>query len=316
MSEIINYRIFVLFFDICYNQTDHYPNEVKPVNPYRKRFDPLTPFPFECVYRDTKTAQNELPDHFHDWYEMVYIYSGKGTFFIDQTFYDAVPGDVILIPGNTIHRSFPDPDDPKTSTALFFNAALVHSPPLGDSFSYLRCFEQAKRQKAYKLPADAAGDKQQIVALIDRIHEEETDKLPGYRQAILLHLQQILLLLGRTLNPSEEGQAVSSAAPSWMTAILTYIDEHPGSPLGLSLLAKRASVTPAHFSRVFKKLTGINVTEYVTTKRIIRAKELLVRNDANIADIAERCGFESLPHFHRMFKKLTGMTPSHYKKSE
>jgi AraC-like DNA-binding protein len=286
------------------------------MNPYRKRFDANTPFPFECVYRDTKSAQNELPDHFHDWYELVYIYSGRGTFFIDQTFYDAAPGDIFLIPGNTIHRSFPDPEDPKTSTALFFNASLVHSSPLGDAFSYLRCFEQAKRRKAYKLPAALTADKQQIIDFIDRIHDEETDKLPGYRQAVLLHLQQLLLLLGRILNPSEEAQPISTSAPRWMTATLTYIDEHPGSPLGLSLLAKRASVTPAHFSRVFKKLTGMNVTEYVTTKRIIRAKELLMESDTNIAGIAEQCGFESLPHFHRMFKKLTGMTPSQYKRNE
>ncbi|WP_053372481.1 AraC family transcriptional regulator [Paenibacillus sp. FJAT-27812] len=286
------------------------------MNPYRKRFDAMTPFPFECVYKDTKSAQNELPDHFHDWYELVYIYSGRGTFFIDQTIYDAAPGDIFLIPGNTIHRSFPDPEDPKTSTALFFNASLVHSPPLGDSFSYLRCFEQAKRRKAYKLLAAEAADKQQIIAFIDHIHAEESDKLPGYRQAVLLHLQQILLLLGRTLNPSEEEQTLSTTAPGWMTATLAYIDGHPSSPLGLSQLAKRASVTPAHFSRVFKKLTGMNVTEYVTTKRIIRAKELLVESDANIAGIAEQCGFESLPHFHRMFKKLTGTTPSHYKRNE
>jgi AraC-like DNA-binding protein len=286
------------------------------MNPYRKRFDANTPFPFECVYRDTKSAQNELPDHIHDWYELVYIYSGKGTFFIDQTFYDAVPGDIFLIPGNTIHRSFPDTNNPKTSTALFFNASLVHSPPLGDPFSYLRCFEQAKRRKAYKLSSATTEEKQQIVDLIDHIHTEDSDKLSGYRLAILLHLQHILLLLGRTLASSEEGQTVSSSAPSWMTAVLTYIDEHPGSPLGLSMLAKRASVTPAHFSRVFKKLTSMNVTEYVTTKRIIRAKELLMESDANIAEIAELCGFESLPHFHRMFKKRTGMTPSHYKRNE
>ncbi|CAM4106387.1 AraC family transcriptional regulator [Paenibacillus alkaliterrae] len=285
------------------------------MNPYRKRFDAQTVFPFECVYRDTKSAQNELPDHLHDWYELVYLYSGKGTFFIDQTIYAAAPGDVFMIPGNTIHRSFPDPDDPKTSTALFFSASLVHSPPLGDSFSYLRCFEQAKRRKAYKLSATEA-EKQQLIALIERIHAEEIDKQPGYRQAVLLHLQQILLLLGRTVHPTESAQAVPAALPGWMTSILTYIDEHPGNPLGLSQLAKLASVTPAHFSRVFKKLTGLNVTEYVTTKRIIRAKELLIETDTNIADIAERCGFESLPHFHRMFKKLTGITPAHYKKSE
>lgn len=285
------------------------------MNPYRKKFDAMTAFPFECVYRDTKSAQNELPDHLHDWYELVFIYSGKGTFFIDQTFYDAVQGDVFMIPGNTIHRSFPDPEDPKTSTALFFNASLVHNPPLGDSFSYLRCFEQAKRRKAYKLSA-GADEKRQLVMLIEQIHAEETNKQPGYRQAILLQLQQMLLLLGRTINPSDTDQAVSTALPSWMTGILTYIDEHPGSPLGLAQLAKQACVTPAHFSRAFKKLTGLNVTEYVTTKRIIRAKELLIETDANISDIAERCGFESLPHFHRMFKKLTGMTPAHYKKNE
>ncbi|WP_138754258.1 AraC family transcriptional regulator [Paenibacillus sinopodophylli] len=286
------------------------------MNPYRKRFDAMTPFPFECVYRDTKSAQNELPDHFHEWYELVYIYSGKGTFFVDQTFYDAVAGDIFLIPGNTIHRSFPDPDEPKTSTALFFNASLVHSAPLGDSFSYLRCFDQAKRQKSYRLSAESAEARQTIVSLIDSIRHEELGKLTGYRQAVLLHLQQILLLLGRTLPSKEDGSVLSTTAPGWMTAILTYIDEHPGSPLGLSQLAKRAAVTPAHFSRVFKKLTGMNVTEYVTTKRIIRAKELLMQSETNVADIAEQCGFESLPHFHRMFKKLTGTTPSHYKKSE
>jgi AraC-like DNA-binding protein len=285
------------------------------LNPYRKRFDAATPFPFECVYRDTKSAQNELPDHFHDWYELVYIYSGQGTFFIDQTFYDAAPGDVFLIPGNTIHRSFPNPDNPKTSTALFFNASLVHTPPLGEAFSYLRCFEQAKRRKAYRLPL-SEEDHSALAAWIDHIHAEETGKLPGYRQAVLLQLQQILLLLGRSLHPAGAEPEVSSTAPSWMTSILAYIDGHPGSPMGLSQLASQASVTPAHFSRVFKKLTGMNVTEYVTTKRIIRAKELLVESDANVASIAEQCGFESLPHFHRMFKKLTGTTPSQYKRSE
>ncbi|WP_029192754.1 AraC family transcriptional regulator [Paenibacillus harenae] len=285
------------------------------MNPYRKRFDAQAAFPFECVYRDTKTAQAELPDHLHDWYELVYLYSGKGTFFIDQTLYDAAAGDIFLIPGNTIHRSFPDPEDPKTSTALFFSASLVHSPPLGDSFTFLRCFEQAKRRKAYKLSA-AEDEKRLLVSLIERIRHEEADKLPGYRQAVLLQLQHILLLLGRAAYPAESEAPAPSSLPGWMKETLTYIDEHPESPLSLSQLAKRASVTPAHFSRVFKKLTGMNVTEYVTTKRILRAKELLIASDANIAEIAERCGFESLPHFHRMFKKLTGMTPSHYKKSE
>ncbi|MDO7488684.1 AraC family ligand binding domain-containing protein [Peribacillus frigoritolerans] len=37
-------------------------------------------FPFSFVYQDTKSPQNELSDHMHDHYEIVYVYNGKGTF--------------------------------------------------------------------------------------------------------------------------------------------------------------------------------------------------------------------------------------------
>jgi AraC-like DNA-binding protein len=283
------------------------------MNPYRKQFDASTAFPFEYVYRDSKSAQNELPDHLHDWHEIVYIYSGCGTFFIDQTFVAAEPGDLLLIPGNTIHRSFPDAVDPKLSTALFFSGTLVHGSTLGDTFSYMRCFELAKRQRRYKLLTTDA-DRVQIESFIESIHSEHRDKTPGYRHASLIQLQQLLLLVNRMMSATEQFQAASSIAPHWMTSILAFIDENLGEPLGLAQLAARAAVTPSHFSRLFKKLTGLNVTEYVTTKRIIRAKELLAETDSPIAEIAQLCGFESLPHFHRMFKKMTGLTPARYKK--
>lgn len=286
------------------------------MHPYRRSFDNQAVFPFEYVYQDTRSAQNELPNHLHDWYEIVYIYKGRGTFFIDQTYYEAASGDVFLIPGNTIHYSLPDPEDPKTTTALFFTASFTHSTPLGDTFTFLRCFEHAKRHKAYQLSLNEL-EQRLFVASLERIHTEFSAQLTGYRQAIQLHIQQILLLLGRLTSSAkaESGQRFSTSLPGWMTAIWTYIDEHLEQPLGLSKLAERAAVTPAHFSRVFKQLTGMNVTEYVTTKRIIRAKELLLETDDNIADIAERCGFESLPHFHRIFKKLTSMTPANYKRN-
>jgi AraC-like DNA-binding protein len=59
----------------------------------------------------------------------------------------------------------------------------------------------------------------------------------------------------------------------------------------------------------------MNITAYIMTKRIIRAKQLLRENDLNISIIAEMCGFESLPHFHAMFKRVLGMTPATARKS-
>lgn len=54
------------------------------MTPLRKPFqgDPL--FPMEMVYRTKKSPQLELPHHLHDLYELVYVYQGKGTFFIEN----------------------------------------------------------------------------------------------------------------------------------------------------------------------------------------------------------------------------------------
>lgn len=289
------------------------------MKPFRKPFDVSSPFPFDCVFRDKKHWQTELPDHLHDWYELVYIYEGKGTFFIDQTFYDMKRGDLFIIPGNTIHRSLPDTVEPVTSTAIFFSTLFVHTSTFGDSFSYLRCFEHAKKFKSYKFEP-SEHEQIKLERFIDELEQERQEQQAGYRQAVLLQLEHILLLLNRSLIP---GPSKSTAHPGdtaligplWMRTILLYIDEHPESQLTLSVLAHRAAVTPAHFSRVFKQLTGMNVTEYVTAKRIVRAKDLLLASDDNIRLIADNCGFESLPHFHRMFKKFTGMTPSAYKRN-
>src|SRR5690606_20007232 len=155
--------------------------------------------------------------------------------------------------------------------------------------------------------------------ILEQLHREHCEAKVGYRQAIRLYVQQILLLLGRhDMNAVDSQQARHSIAalPEWMADVLSYADAHPEADLSLSALARHAAVTPSHFSRAFKRLTGMNVTDYVTAKRVMRAKELIQQSHMSIAEIAEQCGFGSITHFHRKFKALTGMTPAQYKRHE
>jgi AraC-like DNA-binding protein len=284
------------------------------MDPVRKKFDSSSTFPFAYNYKDTKKPQSELPDHLHDWYELVYVYEGKGTFFIDQTFYEMHKGDIFAIPGNTIHRAFPDKDTPVTSTAIFFSPLLVQQASFGDSFSYLSCFELSKQNKIYHY-THSLSLQLILETYLEHIQLELEHKKLGYRHSVMLDVQHILLQLSRSADTGgSNDQTDSTAEPQWMKKILLYIDQHLEQNVGLASLSTRASISPAHFSRVFKQLTGMNITEYITTKRIIRAKQLLLETDNNISHIAESCGFESLPHFHRMFKRITSMTPAAYKK--
>lgn len=286
------------------------------MKPVRKQFTSDHRFPFDLVYKDTKSSQSELPDHLHDWHELVYVYRGKGTFFIDQAFYDMEEGDLFVVPGNTIHRAFPDLENPVTSTAVFFSPSLVPQSLLGDDFSYLQCFQYAKKKKAYKIPLPASEHPLFEVCLEIMQHEKLHEEA-GFRHAILLQLERILLLLNRCISPENRREAMqSTVGPAWMKAILLYIDGYLENDLSLNALANQSSVTCAHFSRAFKQMTGMTVTEYVNTKRIIRAAELLLSTDYSIAAIATRIGMESIPHFHRMFKKIMGITPATYKRNQ
>ncbi|MRN56462.1 AraC family transcriptional regulator [Paenibacillus monticola] len=286
------------------------------MEPIRKQFHSDATFPFDIVYKDTKQSIDELPHHLHEWCELIYVYSGTGNFFIDQTLYDMHAGDLFIIPEDTIHRAFPDAANPVTSTAIFFNPVFVRPSLIGDPFSYLHAFEQSKKRKSYKF-ACPPSFQTQLEQHLEQICEEMLTKRSSYRQAIVLHLQYILFGLIRETEPEHQPELTGSHyGPLWMQETLRDIDMRLFEDIGLAVLAKQAAVSAAHFSRVFKQLTGMNVTHYITTKRIIHAKELLRVSDSSVSSIAMCCGFESLPHFYRVFKKITGATPTEYKKQQ
>ena len=271
-------------------------------------------FPFSFIYQDTKSPQKELPDHIHDYYEIVYVYSGKGTFFIDDIFYDMKKGDIFLIPNNTIHRAMPDKDEPVTSTIIFFSPTILYNVLLDDSFSYLNLFEMAAKIKHYKISLQLERQKKIEQQLLNISQETIKNEL-GSRHASLLFVHQIILELYRAHIDNKQHIVESNTyGPDWIKEILVYINNNLSHPLTLTELANEALVSTSHFSRVFKQTTGMGLTIYLNHKRVIKAKELLLKTNQKVSFIAEMCGFESITHFHRIFKKYMEMTPATYRK--
>ena len=70
----------------------------------------------------------------------------------------------------------------------------------------------------------------------------------------------------------------------------------------------------AYFSTMFKKETGITISEYIVQTRMEKAKELLRFTNMSVASICEQVGYADVKSFTRNFKKSTGMKPSEYRK--
>lgn len=96
-----------------------------------------------------------------------------------------------------------------------------------------------------------------------------------------------------------------------------YVNENINNPdeINLTRISELVYLNQSYLSRLFKQVTGVNFSDYVSEVRVKKAKELLEINDIKIKDIAQAIGFSSATNFARFFKKHTGVTPQEYKNS-
>lgn len=91
------------------------------------------------------------------------------------------------------------------------------------------------------------------------------------------------------------------------------IDARYTQPLDLDELARSANFSRYHFLRAFRRAFHVTPHEYLTRKRIERAKELLAESELTVTEICFEVGFESLGSFSTLFHKIVGWSPSIYR---
>jgi len=96
--------------------------------------------------------------------------------------------------------------------------------------------------------------------------------------------------------------------------VIDYIHAHLDKNIGLTELAALAKMSPRYFLQIFKKSTGTTPHKFVIRTRIERAKELLLLEKMNIAQIAQYVGFANQSHLNLHFKRLIGVTPKQFQK--
>jgi AraC family transcriptional regulator len=96
--------------------------------------------------------------------------------------------------------------------------------------------------------------------------------------------------------------------------IIDYIDSQLAGAITLSDLVRVGGVSTFHFVRAFKNSVGITPYQFVLTRRIARAKQLLTASVLGISDIATACGFTDAAHFSKAFVRSVGMPPSRFRR--
>jgi len=95
--------------------------------------------------------------------------------------------------------------------------------------------------------------------------------------------------------------------------VQAHIDHYFQDPISLNTMAQHFYVSREHLSRTFKALTGENITDYITRRRMEKARELILQRHLSIKNVAQMTGYSDLAYFYKVFKKFYGVPPGEMK---
>ena len=101
-------------------------------------------------------------------------------------------------------------------------------------------------------------------------------------------------------------------ADNTITYINHFIECHLKEELSLIRLAEQVYLNPSYLSRFYKLSTGMNLSHYIDSVRIEKAKQLLKSENLKIYEVAKQVGYETPASFTRFFKKIVGISPQEY----
>ena len=140
----------------------------------------------------------------------------------------------------------------------------------------------------------------------------ETQVVAADRLQAVTHL---LNVFAQYLANYISSHAISAAAkePKIVTGAKQFVQSHLQETITLGLVAQHVKVSRFHFCKMFKKATGMTLTEYVALVRVEKAKALLVDLSMRISEVVFAAGFGSIPRFNSVFKRHVGMSPTEYR---
>ncbi|PFI85460.1 AraC family transcriptional regulator [Priestia megaterium] len=255
-------------------------------------------------------AYNMKSNHFHDGYEIYYMFKGERFYFIKDRTYHVRAGDLVLINMYDMHKT-------TEAYSPSHERLLINFRP-----DYIQTMTNGMEEKFYEIfqtfPVLRLNVREQgsLESILRKMIKEYEDKKEGYQTYLKLLLVELLLYIYRHIKKNKiKPMEYHNSLHEKVSEIVRYINNHYMDLLTLHSLSKQFHISPYYLSRIYKKGTGFSFVEYLNQVRINEAQKLLKTTSLSVTSIAEKVGYENPTHFGRVFKKVTGISPLKYRKT-
>lgn len=245
-------------------------------------------------------------EHTHAYFDIIIPTSGEGRQFIDGRGYDIKCGSIYFIDRSVPH--FIIPEGELRYTELLIAPDFFESQ--NDMGELRRIFyTDSEYQPVLELNDEERGVLDFILRSLDR---ENKKRAGDYRSIMRMWVRMMGQYLARAMERARS--ELANRDPLYILSVtLEYVDKHFTENISQEELAERFRYNSAYFSRMFKKHKGMNLSDYITGKRIEYASQLLSTTDMSAEQISETVGYKSKPQFYNTFVRLKGVTPRQYR---
>jgi AraC-like DNA-binding protein len=252
----------------------------------------------------------------HDYVEVVYLNSGELVWQVGDRCVREERGDLFVMLRPRYHRLTEFSSAQVTAESLFFHPQLLRVPcGASQESEYLTPFFDLAEDTPYVVNAntDIPGE---VVQLMRRIRKQLPATSDHARLAVKTYLKLILVHLMNHFTASQKRFPVTDQRRKELDRfkpVFEYLQKNFGEAVSPQEAAETVNMSPSHFRRAFKHLTGQSFVPYLNHFRVERAQQLLANTGTPISEIGLDVGFCDQSYFGLIFRRLTNMTPRQYR---
>lgn len=252
----------------------------------------------------------DIPFHYHDFDKLILILNGNVKYIIEGREYELLPFDFVLVNRFDIHKPVCEAGDGKKKydrIILYLNHDFLEKYGLLDAF----CKAKEMESCVVRFPADIST---KIYDAFKKIEEDlkVEDKEYAGKLSTGIDVLRALIEFNKACISEELGFTQEARYNRKVIDIIEYINKNLSKDLTIDKLADNFYMSKYHMMRVFKQETGYSVHQYVSEKRILFARTLIMSGTPATSACLE-AGFKDYSSFSRAFKLQLGVLPSELK---
>lgn len=263
------------------------------------------------IYHYSNTDLSGVNLHHHDFYECYLFLSGDVTYLIEGKSYPLKPGDIVLVNSKELHQAYINSKDSTYERiVLWLNPSFLRQLSTEET-DLTQCFESAKRKNVLRMDYEW---QQNIRLLMNRLILMERFQGIGRELLYKAFVTELFVYMNNLSFQENTRLDVDVKKSNLIDHILEYINSHLEEDVTIDELSRYTYLSKFHLSREFKRHTGTTLHRYILQKKLIAAKELILK-DIPITHVYEQCGFGDYSNFFRAFKNEYGMTPKQFQEA-